>query len=105
MFLEPDDPDHKWMFDRTKRRCRVRGLKPQIGDDCEGWEKHGPHYPNMPYTVFIGTVIDEEDGCEGWVVIYPKKVYWTSEGGFDWNTPDSDLEIPIKEKYSRARRE
>jgi len=50
---------------------------------------HGPHQPNMPFTVWICLVRDNEDGSEGHVALYPKTVFWIHYPDW-WKTKTED---------------
>jgi len=93
MFLDPEDSDHKWMFDSIKRRCRSRGLEPILDGY---WEKHGPHGPDFPCIVYIGECRELATGEEGCVVFYPRQAFWL-DFTYEWSKPNPENEIlPIR---------
>lgn len=67
-----------------------RGLLPDTGSE---WEVHGPHLPEMPYQVYVGTAREKTNQAE-WllVAIYPRGVYEIDDpADWAWVTPDQRL--------------
>ena len=75
---------------KLNRRLRRYGLKlmPSLGA-----ESHGPHYPRMTHQIWIVYAKDLKHPEEqGYVVIYPRRVYWIDDPS-DWWNPDEESRI------------
>ncbi len=90
--LETDDDDKRYL-PRIKSALKRRGLRPDI--ECD-WEIHGPHYPDMPYYVLIGTAYNEEID-EIYVAIYPHAVYQIDTPD-DWWRCDPEMRLKVGEE-------
>ena len=104
-YLEFDE--QKEILKRIKSVLQRRGL---VMDPEDEWEKHGPHYPEMEYQVYIGRAYEkldpdikctcaEDDDCpkhrDGfYVAIYPRAVYCIDDPD-DWWKPKDEDKIPV----------
>jgi len=80
-----------------QRVLEKRGLSIGPGD----WQVHGPHYPDMPFQVFVGLAVDINYENHR-VVVYPKGKGWTLykiEGRRrDWQDTKKRIHWPISKK-------
>lgn len=90
------DKDYADVRAMLERRLVRYGLKLKVS---ELWTRHGPHYPDMPYPVYIGTVIDGKSQYT--VAVYPKAVYIIPYED-DWRKVGSDNRI-YQEQSTRRK--
>ena len=85
MWIDLEDPGISlYVLNTIRSRLKRRGLYPCTGGD--DWEIHGPHPPNMKYSVYVGwakSIANPEQVC--CVAIYPKAVYEIGERS-QWGT-------------------
>ena len=76
---------------RITSALRRRGMLPDMKEE---WEIHGPHHPELPYQLYVGYAISQEDPSDcPLVAIYPKAVY-EIEDRTNWGrvTPERRIE-------------
>jgi len=85
MFIDLASAENGEVREMLERRLARRNLVPVI----ERWEVHGPHYPDMPYSVYIGVTEELQSHEPGpYVAVYPKAIYDIGFGEW-WNTQEA----------------
>jgi hypothetical protein len=85
-----DEERNAWDFDRIDRALKARGLH----RDGE-WQVHGPHLPDMPDVVYVGSV----RGADGsfTVAVYPHAVYEVDDDSLWWRAEPRNR-VPVSSK-------
>jgi len=92
--------ENKQLKERLARRLRKYNL---ILMPTAGAESHGPHIPDMNFMVWIVYVKKRNPKNQGWVVMYPRVIYWIDDPT-DWWKREDECRIFRKGRYGHRKK-